>query len=384
MKTEKNLFTKNEFAALYENLNSDRDLMDVLSKMQVEHGIHERKAYENADALIRMVAERENLCSMLSEDAAQVLDTFLNESDRMTGYDRKIQLQKLAFGLKLYQDNALLDKLKEGADYGQLFHEYYTENEKDSSVTCETLEEDVRNLMANYHISSKAMRHFVKRLEEGEGLVATSAALGQEGLRFKCVAAMDLYLRNQKTMTVEDAVNTACADVEIQAVADAVAKGQLTEERALKIISIAVSAAIILGIVLLLARPLLMEAMTSALTDPFWIGNVANLGAGMEGAVTATGMITGKMVKTANTLLIGGTVVSWISELVAQWMGELSAKRCFRRHMKESEAVKALNQMADHVEAKEKTQQKTEWTGETVREEAADTVRQTQRAHAFG
>ena len=101
MKNQMELFHKGEFEMLYQNFAGDQDLMAVLAQMQTSHGIHGRKAWENADAMIRLVAAHESLSAMITDDAMDALDNFLNHSQCMTGYDRKVMLHQLYFGLKL-------------------------------------------------------------------------------------------------------------------------------------------------------------------------------------------------------------------------------------------------------------------------------------------
>jgi len=166
MTTQMKLFTDGDFEAMYLRLRNEDGMMAVLSRMQASHGIHERKAYENADAMIRLVAAHENAANMLSDDAMAVLDAFLNESAFMGGYTRKVFLHQMYFGLKMYQDEALIEKIKEGAAESVLFHEYYTRCGEDPSITEAMLEAEVRKMMGNYRVSPEAMRYIVKQMEQ--------------------------------------------------------------------------------------------------------------------------------------------------------------------------------------------------------------------------
>ena len=199
MKNQMELFHKGEFEMLYQNFAGDQDLMAVLAQMQTNHGIHGRKAWENADAMIRLVAAHESLSAMITDDAMDALDNFLNHSQCMTGYDRKVMLHQLYFGLKLYQDDTLMERVKEGATESQLFREYFTRWGEDPSVTDQMLESDIREMMSRYHISPKAMKAIASRMEKNQDMLASASALGQDGQRFKCIVAMDLYLRGNGT-----------------------------------------------------------------------------------------------------------------------------------------------------------------------------------------
>lgn len=384
MNTQMELFTKGEFSTLYRNVREDKGMLAVMSQMQAPYGINERKAYENADAIIRLVAAHENASNMLSEDAMEVLNTFLKESERMRGYDRRILLHQLYFGLKLYQDEELIEQVKEGTGESALFREYYTRCGEDPAITEAMLEEDIRKLMGNYRISPKAMRVIVRQMEKNQNLRATASALGEDGMRFKCIVAMDLYLRNKDTMTMEQAVNIACTNVQLQAVADAVSRGQITEERA-KIIFVVVAMVFILcSIALALYAPHIAKAAAGVLMDPTWItANLETFAAAdlvtADFAVgTAAAKIKTDVVMAKDGLLFGGLALAAISDKVAEWMGRIAANRTYVRSAAEANTADAMENMISHIEAETE-----ETAAEPVAKEAAETAHQKKTAAVF-
>ena len=358
MTTQMKLFTEGDFEAMYLRLRNEDGMMTVLSRMQASHGIHERKAYENADAMIRLVAAHENAANMLSDDAMAVLDAFLNESDFMGGYDRKVLLHQLYFGLKTYQDEDLIEQIKQGATESGLFREYYTRCGEDPSITEAMLEEEIRKLMGNYRISPKAMRHIVRQMEKKQNLWATAAELGEEGMRFKAIAAMDLYLRNKDTMTMEEAAHIACTNVELQAMADGVSQGLITEERAKKIFAVIAILCILAGIVLTFYAPQVSAELAKIAPEAsHTIKTLALEGYSkevfMEGTVNR--VLLGKahlndVVLARDGFLFGGFAFAAVSDTIAEWMGKVAAKRTFVRAAEEADTASAMENMIARVE----------------------------------
>lgn len=358
MTTQMKLFTEGDFESMYARLRSEDGMMAVLSRMQASYGIHERKAYENAEAMICLVAAHENAANMLSDDALEVLDAFLNKSDFMGGYDRKVLLHQLYFGLKLYQDEELIEKIKEGAAEHILFHEYYTRCGEDPAITEAMLEEEIRKMMGNYRISPKIMRHIVKQMEQSQNLRATAAELGEDGMRFKAIAAMDLYLRNRDTMTMEEAAHIACTNVELQAMADGVSQGLITEERAKKIFAVICLLTILAAIALAFYAPQISAEIAKIVPDAaHCIDTLALEGYSekvfLEG--TANRIVLGKtrlnnVVTAKQGLLLGGLAFATVSDDIAKWMGQFAAKRTFVRSAKEADTAAAMENMITRME----------------------------------
>lgn len=339
MNAQMELFNKGEFADLYRNIREDEGMMAVMNQMQKPYGVSERKAYENADAVIRLVAAHKNLSNMLSEDALEVLDTFLKDSEKMSGYDRKVLLHQLYFGLRVCQDEALIEQVKEGTGEGALFREYYTRCGEDPSVTAEMLEDEIRKLMGNYRVSPEAMRVIVRQMEKSQDLRATASALGRAGMRFKCIAALDLYLRNQDTMTMDQAVNIACTNVQLQAAADGVSRGLITEERARKIIFAVAVASILCSIALAMYAPQLINLAVYA--DAIGEYEAVNALLAKHAAVTTA----------KEWFFIGGVTIPLISDKVAEWIGRIAGGRSYIRHAEAVNTAEAMESMIDRMEA---------------------------------
>lgn len=363
MNTQMELFTKGEFSDLYRNIREDEGMLAVMCQMQKPYGITERKAYENADAVIRLVAAHENVSNMLSEDALDVLDTFLKDSEKMSSYDRKVLLHQLYFGLKVCQDEALIEQVKEGTGESALFRAYYNRCGEDPAITAEMLEEDIRKLMGNYRISPEAMRVIVRQMEKSQDLRATASALGREGMRFKCIVAMDLYLRNKDSMTMDQAVNIACTNVQLQAAADGVSNGLITEERAKKIFFVVAVACVLCSIALALYAPQLIDLALYA--DA--IGEIKAVNALLAKHASVTTV--------KEWFFIGGMAVTLISDKVAEWIGRIAGGRTYVRRAGEVNTAEAMETMIEHMET-----ETVDTATEPVIKEAAETAHQKKTA----
>ena len=412
MMTEFAMFDKEGFAVLYREMREDEGLMTTLSQMQIKRGIPERKAFENANDMIRLVAEHEHLENMLCEDAEATLDQFLHASNKMSSYDRKVLLHQLYFGLKLYQDPELVDQLQDGVSMEKLFHDYYTRWGEDPSLTEALLEEKVRALIADHHISPQAMRVIARRLKRNANTLATSAALGEHGQRFKCVTAMELYLRNQDKLTMEEAVTAACTGVQTEALADAVSSGQIADDIAMKILLAAFTAALLTGIILTFATPAIANAMDGLAADTAAeaVRNIFSSDAyiiATEGVRHETNNAVFQAVfssprpqavvdrvkrlyRLADGFMIGSLVIGAVSEKASELVGRMVAKRKFVRSDKAFLAAEAMNAMADRAAAAREAGANTDCTdtaqAANANDQAADcnTASQPRQATVFG
>lgn len=351
MMTTMNLYQNESFATLYRNLSSNQGMMQVMCQMQTGHGIHEHKALANADEMVRLVVLRQNFNELLSEDAEGILEEFLKTSHRMGGYDRKVLLHQLYFGLKMYQHPEMLKELSEGASKEQMFRSYYAKCGDDPAITCEVLESEIRRLMGDYHISADMMRVVAQKLEKGQDMLATAAALGENGLRFQCITAMDLYLRNQDTMTMAEAANVACTHVGLEAAADAAGRGMLSRKRTQKLLLAAALGGILFGLAMWFFAPQIMAVGKAVVANPGWIAvNQATEVAAIKGVATGAKTVYKGLMAAKDGLLLGSLCVAAISDKAAEWMGRIAADRTFARKPEESKAAEALHQLADGMD----------------------------------
>lgn len=335
MKNKYSLFDKTDFGKIYKKMTANTGLITSLVQMQTDVGVNEHKAYETADYLIHRVALFEGCESLLCEDAEDVLDNFLTHSEKLQGYDRKLLLHQLYFGLHLYQDTDLMEQLREGATVDELFRDYYAVYGEDPGHCESFLERYIRREAGAFRVSPEVMKAMVKKLEKSDNLVAASAAMSEEGNCFKCIVAMNLYLNNQDTMSIDDAVSTACTDIEVEAVADAVARGQMAADAAHKILTALCIATILVALITLVGGIFAPQAMSLIISNADWLAMNAQAAAweGManmqlaEMAVTTGGSVlkSGLMGLSFNLFLCCGAA-SIAEDDIARFVGNLASR----------------------------------------------------------
>lgn len=223
--------------------NQSHNLTECLIAMQTERGIDVAQAKKNADLCIATVAHWESIHDRVREDAGEVGELLLNSIRGKSEAEQTLALHKLYFGLT--------ESPREGEDtsLNERFWRYYVgrENQKNAPSNAE-LEDRIRWELNHYHLSPDVIRAMARKMESTGDHLATAAALSQNGYSFKCLVAMELYLNSTDPISIPEAVNTACAGVETQAVADAVSKGFLSRDVAKKLLIAAAITAVIVGI----------------------------------------------------------------------------------------------------------------------------------------
>lgn len=358
-KNEYVLYSKQEFTEIYREISSDQGLLTVLVEMQTKTGVHEMKAYETARTLLGEVARFECTKGMVQDDITAVIDDFLQGARNLQGYDRKIVLHQMDFGLGLYSDPALLEQLKEGATADELFQAYYAAHGEDPALTKAVLETRIRRKMEQFRLFPGALRSIAGKLGRSREALATAAALGEHHLRFRCVAAMDLYLRTPDTISVADAVTLAATHGEVEAVADAVARGQMAADTAAKIIAVVCLTALVLGGLSLLSVHLIPGALGTVMGNSSWgllnsAFGYAALPNGLTlmevGAGAGAVILRQSLVSTGLGLFFTSLGVSLFSDRIVAWLGRFCAKSNFLHRDYTTTVADGLNNLADHME----------------------------------
>lgn len=359
-KNEYVLYSKQEFMEIYREISSDKGLLTALVDMQTKAGINERKAYETANELIGEVARFECTKELVQEETTAVLDDFLKCARNLQGYDRKVILHQMAFGLELYSDPAMLDKIKEGATPDELFRAYYAAHGEDPALTEEVLEKNIRRKMEQFRLSPGALRTIAGKLGKSREVLATAAALGEHHLRFRCVAAMDLYLRTADTISVADAVSLSCTHADVEAAADAVARGEMAAETAAKIIAAVCLTALILGGLTILSTHFIPGAVSTIMGNPSWSLLNSELGyAVLPNGLTFMELGVGKgavvleeiLAKMGTSLFFTGLGMAFFSDRIAAVLGRICAKSNFLHRDYTPAVADGLNTLADRAEA---------------------------------
>lgn len=228
-------FDKTFHKDIYQNMIDEQklqSLMQTLIRMQTAEGLSREKAAATASACITAVTSCESIRSELAENTVPLVEEVLEQAEK--SHDAELLLHKLYFGLAVYPDFVASDSQ---LTVEELFWRYYNENKE--TRTIEALKGDIRSALTDYRLTPEVMQVLVKKMEGSGDYLAAATALGEGGISFKCIAAMELYLNGADTMTIHEAANIACAGVEIQAAADAVGRGLITRDMAKKILILA-------------------------------------------------------------------------------------------------------------------------------------------------
>lgn len=268
MRSTENFFDQTFPREIYQQMLAaaeDQNLVQTLTDMQMVRGVGADEARQTARLCVAAVASCEGIREAAYENSEALLDQLLESADLKTVESRALLLHKLYFGLTAHGDPAVVEALAQGVSAEALFWRYYTAQPQQTAASLTALEAEIRRTLHSYDLSPQVVRALVKRMDMTGDYFATFAALGEGGSQYKCIVAMELYLRSGG-MTMHEAANLACTGVETQAVADAVAKGFLTRDRAKKIlVAVAIAAVVIgVGIMLYQAGAALMAAKTAA------------------------------------------------------------------------------------------------------------------------
>lgn len=231
----------------------EQGLVGTLVEMQVSRGMDPVVARQTAQVCIAAVASCEGIRDAVSDDAMAVFDQFLADLKARMGDQQLLFLHKLYFGLTAHEDPDLIAQLEEGLSADDLFWRYYDrQTHRQPPFSAAEMEDRVRQALGRFSLSPQVMKALTRKMESTGAYLATAAALSEQGANYKCIVAMDLYLNHADSMTLHEAANLACAGVQSQAVADAVARGFMTRDLARKILIAAAVAAVVIGVGILL------------------------------------------------------------------------------------------------------------------------------------
>lgn len=224
----------------------------------IRRGVSLRRRKKNIQATMVEILENHDIFSARSEmdrrEIAAKIDCFVMEYEKMAaalaepaqvyglpaavenyfemlwekGKDVRLRtLKEVAFGLDIFSDLCLAVQAEQGKNVEVL---YLLSDYDQMDISAWALEEEIRRKLSSMHLSSRGMERMMKALAKGKSPVATAAALGRESHDLKCIAALELYIKDCVEIQPEEAAYIACATVEMQAIADAVHWGMIGED----------------------------------------------------------------------------------------------------------------------------------------------------------
>lgn len=213
-----------------------KDLLACLVAMQQEQGIGQAEAEANARRCMEAVAIHTSLTEALSENTMAVADKFFARLAKLPRERQMDALYQILFGLTIHSDPAAEAAMARGDTPEALYGAW--REAADPDRTAEELQEQIRQALAQYRLTPGLLRRLTKQMQGGTGCLAAAEALGEGGRNLKCLIAMDLWLRNRDSLTLECAAAQAATGVETQAVADALRRGVIARDVAKKILVI--------------------------------------------------------------------------------------------------------------------------------------------------
>lgn len=329
---------KNPNVDIYEKMKAAataKKVDPILIQMQTDCGIAPQLAMENARLCMELVASRQLVHSLVSEDARKVLAQFLEYVEDMDRSKRDMILRYLHFGFTIYRKKDLVARLEQGETLDQLFQQYGLE----LYPTAPTAEE-VLMVMEQYRLSEETAQILWKKMAVSKDYLTFAARLGEDSRNFECIAAMKLYLENRDTMTLEQAVNQAGDDVAVLAAGDALSQAPAVSEKVKKLLLVAGIVTIIVGAGLILygagsliAANKMVVGVAVEMPKVFAefamgttaAGKPALILGGVSQAVVDAAMAAGKTKLVAGTVTaLGGAAVTAVSGMAGELAGKIA------------------------------------------------------------
>ena len=318
-------FDKKGFSGFYSAMNADTSNYESVYNALSSRRMTDRKRAEVAESILTQVSAYEYAKqNVLNGESKQIFDNFMAGIETLEPTEKTKILLELDFGLDVYQNPDLTERIKEGAEIPALFEEYYGEFYKSGNPDTARLKDRVYDKLSNFSLSPKAMQLFTENLRNSNVCV-TCAAVSEQTERFKAELAARIFASDEN-MTVEQAVYTACTLSDSQAIADAVGEGIVAKEKAQRIIANIICVATIVSIVagiLYLGGGLLAIATEGAV-------------AGVAGTVSFVSLNV--MAATSVFMMVAYP----LAEFVADGIGSFVAKRHFVKHLKDTKLIEGL------------------------------------------
>ncbi|MBQ8028530.1 MAG: hypothetical protein IJ262_03885 [Clostridia bacterium] len=228
------VFSSETYKKFYKNITSDKELFEVLKAMPADYEVTVEDAEALAEKFMAATANYEYVrdCA-LDENAMAAIEDCIETLSRKTQFTKTEILHRMNCGLSLSDDSEKLGSL---CSSEEVFQQYMKTQGK-TQVSEEELMELLKEKLSHIGLASDHLRDYAKRMNKTKDPLASSVVLGKNGYKFRCIAAMDIYLSN-KDLSVEEAVCMASTQADLQAVASAVRHGEVSEKYAQKLIKI--------------------------------------------------------------------------------------------------------------------------------------------------
>ena len=241
------ILEKKRFFTIFRQMTEmeNTSALEALVKLQTDRGMDAATAEANARHCIAAVALRETVFEQLSDDALGTMNHFFEKLAKKDPGERMASLYLILFGLTIHND----PNFTGGEDLEPLVRNFIDRQAPGGKhPTPEVLEDRIRQAMGQFPIPPAAMKKFARALKKKDCRLATALALGESGRNLKCLMTMELWLKQEGAISLEEAANAACAGTDYQAAADAVTCGYLTRDAAKKILFVLSLVALIIAV----------------------------------------------------------------------------------------------------------------------------------------
>lgn len=220
----------------YRQWKQGNDLRTVLIAMGLQADLPAEKSVAAADCILETVRKFDNLSISSIENTQERLETLFRQLDSRELEERVLILRRIALGLRVCMDDSILscahtrEALQEKLE--QRYQETYPTVGYLSETEDETLRNEIVGLVSGFNLSSDSLDRLTSRLTRTTDYAATASAFGSQGYALKCMFAAELYLQNRESTTIDMAALDACSYTDMQAVADGIHVGMVTEAAA--------------------------------------------------------------------------------------------------------------------------------------------------------
>lgn len=356
------LFKKGDFEKIYKDISSDTPLLEILTDCYKDFKTSEMAAGDKARETILEVARYYNIQGMvLRGESDEILDEFLEcLGDKIEDEKaRKEYLHQLNFNFGMYQSEDIVKEIHYGKSTKSLFDDYIS-NPENRNLTEEEIKTSIKNRLSSYPISSKNMKKLVKMFENSDVIHYTSTLVGKNSERFKCIIAAYIYKNANGKISIPEAVGLASTAVDIENIADAVAIGIETREKARKIIGallIALCVALIVYVIcnggiaaVISGIGNLVKRLALAFAEMQWVG-ATNLILD-AGVFSIESFKFFPFVASLVSIVIGGALVKKTYKKIVDFIGEKAAKLVYlddEEYYEESDIAKGFKEFANNV-----------------------------------
>lgn len=202
-----------------------------LAAIAAEYNLRTDNAIVTAERIYSAVKDFDDYYDEVQQDTAAAMNKFFKAIEKKTSTERISILNRVAFNLEAFTEGDIIEKLENGASIHTLYNEFCGDDVLEDSLENELrLRDRILVQAETMNLSPKATRRIAKTMARNEYFADNAAAIGKELFQVKCAAALYAYLRADSAITPEEAAAHIGSHMYMQAAADSVRLGDITED----------------------------------------------------------------------------------------------------------------------------------------------------------